>query len=395
MNTKTIGGLAALSTLVLAGCGGGGGIDNLSGLNNNTNTNAGGTVAKAPNVIAFATSTPNTKFSHAWATIYQVDLVNSAGSTRVFYDAAGRAVDLVTLKDAAGQKFDFLGKGTAASTTFTSAKVSMSKKTTLIAAGQTRGTQREFEKVLDDPKNPTRTLVTVPMDNGVAGTPVQKVVLDLNLRGWSILTNGTVHAAMKRGGTTGVEDPGRQITEDFKGLISALSGTAPDQRFNIGNLAVQTNADTNIANNNGAPNPALANGQKVEITGKLVNNVLLASSVKIEVEHAIEGEAEVKGTASNLDASEGTLTVTITDAKGFTPTATTIPVTSSSTTKFILGDAAVTQAEFFAALAAAPTTEIEAEGALNNGALAATILKAENENENENEGEDDGGHHGG
>jgi len=281
--------------------------------------------------------------------------------------------------------FAFLHKAGVPAQTFTSVKVRLARTTTMISTGQTKGVQRQFIKDLNDPRNTTVTAITTTLKNPlVVSSPNQKLVVDMNIKSWAIDSKGTIRPSMQQGSEAGSDDPGQQESEDFGGVISGLTGTDPAFSFTLGNLTVATDVNTKIFNSDGSPNPALANDENVEVKGVVVNGVLTASEIKIEVGdgHGDNNEgAKAQGIASSLDATAGTLTLTIQEAEGFVPGGTTVPVVTSATTQYVLSGASATEADFFAALAVAPVdTQIEVEGSFDGTNLNATFIKAEIEN---------------
>jgi hypothetical protein len=394
--------LAALAAVtVLAGCGGASGMPGGSSL-----VGGGGpamSAASAGSVHAFATSTPQTRFGHVWVRVFTIDLKSSAGTVAtVFSEPSGRIMDLTSLQDASGSKFAFLNKVALPTGSFTSASITFAKAVTVVGKTATRGIIRQFNTSMDIPNVPSRSKLTFALNPALAVTGAnQPVALDFNVQSWSILSTGKVQPFMRKAPSSATPpSPARQEPQDFHGAIGSIAGTAPDFTFTLSHgsnlpLNVATDVNTVIFNENGAANPVLTNGERVEVTGVLANGVLQASTIKIDNEDANEAPAEARGVARNLDATAGTFTLTIARARGFVPSGTTLNVITNASSVFMDGTGAVvTEAQFFAALAAAPAgTGVEVEGTVDgSGNFTAVKLKLEDEAENETGGDD---HHGG
>src|SRR4051794_37231979 len=87
----------SVALAVVAGCGGGGG---------STSSTGGG--GGSSSVRLFATDDMSTGFDHVWVNIKQVSLVGASGDQTLFTDPNGRLIDLKTLRDSAGRRFDLL-----------------------------------------------------------------------------------------------------------------------------------------------------------------------------------------------------------------------------------------------------------------------------------------------
>jgi len=372
MNTQYLYGLALATTMVAAGCGG-------SNTDATTGAGAGAPSRVSTPVPTLATSNYDKRFNHFYVKVIAVDLINSTTARRVFNNPLGQVLDVTTIGQTV-PKFLLLGSSSINLNSFSSVKVTLAKKTTVINAGLTKGVVRNFAPQFNNPSNLNQSIVTFPLGTAtVVGAP--KLVVNMGLNHWSFDSKGEVHPSMSQGDGRGSDDPNGCEAEDNKGIVSGLTGTAPTQIFSINGITVNTDANTVIVNNDNSANPALANGERVEVTGTLVNGSVLATRIQIDVQHDLEDDAEADGLASNLDATAGTLTITIQKAKNFLPTGTTINVATTATTKFVLNGAVVSQADFFTGLAAGlATMEVEAEGSVDaNGLLTAVTLKAGSE----------------
>lgn len=323
---------------------------------------------------------------HVWVTIKKVVLTGAGGDATVFNDATGKTVDLRTLRDGSGERYSFLASTPAGS--FTRVAVTLDKTVTLFGSGSSTGLVRQFAG--NDGTNVVMTLTFgAPRSFGTGSG----FALDFSLSDWT--DNGTTVSGapfLKEGSGSGLHDNSRHEREDYEGTIQNLSGSAPDQTFTLTNgvrsVAVITSASTIVFNSNGNPSPALANGKRVEVRGSfsLTQNAIIADVVKIEDANHGQGEAEVKGNASNIDANAGTLTVDATRTHHFQPNQSTVDVvTTQSTVYFSHGGLSLTKAEFFAALANGQ--EVEAEGTYDSGTNTLTARKLKLE-----DGEGEHGH---
>lgn len=354
---------------VLVGCGGGG-------------STPGG--AAGATVSSYATDSLDTDYSHVWVTVFKVTL-EGANQIEVFNDPAGRLIDLKTLRDAAGARYEFLDDSSITPATYGAVRVELDEDLSLVPIGSTTAQARKFALVHGVPGSPGRSQLKISTPH-IMIPGRNQLVLDFDLGSWNLDGTGRVLAILKRGNGQGLEDRRRHEAREYPGRVSNLTGVAPTQSFFLTrgqiSLAVRTDANTRIFNESGAPNPALANGVRVEVRGVFVAGVLLANAIKIDDEVGDHPQS-IKGLASNLDETAGTLDVKVLRARGFVPDRETYGVTTSATTKFMSdGGAILTKAEFFAALAALGTNaHVEAEGTVSGGVFAADKLKVEDEGE--------------
>ncbi|MBI3721502.1 MAG: hypothetical protein HY248_03030, partial [Fimbriimonas ginsengisoli] len=168
---------------------------------------------------------------------------------------------------------------------------------------------------------------------------------------------------------------------ELHGAIGGLAGTAPDQTFNLtfGNgmtVAVQTNAQTAIFNNDGSPNPVLGNGEHVELSGTFSapDHVFVATRIRINVE-AEDGGAEVFGTPSAIDSTAHTFDITVTEAEGLVPEASTIHVVVNATSRYFRGCGLSIGIDDFFTLLAADGAKVGAEGTFDATSNTLTALR--------------------
>jgi hypothetical protein len=355
--------------LVVIGCGGGGA--------------GSGTAGRGP---VFITDNLD-DHDHVWITLKKVVLTNASGDVVVFDDSVGKTIDLRSLRDASGERYSFLAS--APSGTYTGMKVTVDKTVVLYTSGSTTGVSREFAG-----NNGSTALLTIAFSTPKTIGNGNGFALDFDLSNWN--DDGTFitgNPFLGEGQGNGLGDPSRHEREDFTGTLQNLSGTPPNQTFNLvrgtHSIAVITTDQTVVFNSNGLPSPVLANGKRVEVRGSfsVAQNALIATSVKIEDNIGEEDEDEVEGSASSIDANAGTFVVTVHEAHHFIPTMADINVvTNGSTVFFSHGGITLTKAEFFAALVNGQ--EVEVEGSYDPNTNTLTAIKAKLE-----DGEGEGGNH--
>lgn len=371
--------ITMLGSLLVSGCGGG---------------SASGTALTTP-VTVFATDNLSSH-DHVWVNLFQIDLVNSSGATvNVFTSTTGEIIDLRSLRDATGARFQMLSNLTIPAGTYTGAKITVGEDVTLYPSGATTGTPKKFESGVGDPSAKKVISLTFATPKTL-GTTAENVVLDFDLSQWAEIA-GKVRPVVVDGSHSGLDDPARHEHEDFHGLVADLSGTPPTQSFSLtlrngGTIGVDMSADTVVYREDATLSPSLANADKVEVQGTFnpTTKRIAATSIKIEGEsssHSHEGHGKV----ISSDATACTLVVQVLRAGMFAPDRLEVTVQASDTTIFRSNGGIVqTKTEWFAALAGLTTPEIEMEGSYNSssGIFTATKLKMHTE------GSDDpsGGH---
>ena len=361
--------LAGAIALVAAGCGG-----------------SGGSSANGTNLALFVTDDLNTGYDHVWVTIKEVSLQKVGGGfTTVFSNATGVAVDLRSLRDASGRKFKFLGCDDDLSGQYSSVVVTLDDDVVLYPTGATTGLSRVFAGSVAGEK-------TLSANFPAQGFGVEDddFVIDFTLATWnengSEVTDASI-AVLPEGDEDELEDEGRHEEDDYEGLVSNLSGIAPDQSFTLTHdgesFQVQLNSQTEIDEDDDEGPLPLQNGVKVEVEGYFdpVLNVLVATKLEVEDEDDEDGP-EVEGNALNVNASEHTFDVAVEETDNLLPTGDPVHVVTTGTTLYRLPDETWVDAEaFFAALGSGD--EVEVEGTYNPGTntLTATKVKFESEDD--------------
>lgn len=376
MKTLQLTTLAVLAMLMaLAGCGGGG-------------TSGGG---NAP-LQTFITDNLDSN-DHVWVTIYKVT-VNGATPQVAFDDTTGRQVDLKTLRDGSGQRFSLLTSKNIPQGSYNGATVVMDNKLVVYPAGSSVGVPKTFDPSFNVSGGKTQVdfNLSQPMQVGANGSAL---VIDFDLSRWTDVAN-VITPVLAESNGNGLGDVNRHERDDFHGTVSNLAGTSPNFEFTLnhrakGTLTVATNANTVIRFSNDAPNPALANGQRVEVHGRFDSGAkkLLADSIRIENGDSIEDNDQARGNASNLDEAAGAFDLDVQQAENFIPAGNPVRVETNDATKFRAhGGMTMTKAEFFAAVKTAPFVEVE--GVYDSGTNKFLAAKIHLE-----DGEDDHGGGGG
>ena len=366
-------------TLVLAGCGGGGG---------------GGGGSASGSVNLFLTDDLTATYSSVWVRIFKVELESASGRRTVFDSAEGKVFDLRALNDGS-QRYAFLGKDAIPEGAYTGIRFTLGKTVSLLPTGSANAVSRDFADALLNPSNPNQALLTLSFGAAkqLAGSG-NDLVADFVLSSWTDDGTKLSNCVVQDAPTSGLSNPGRHDEDEFKGTVAGLSGAAPNFTFTLntlnGNtLTVTTDSATSIFNNNGSPNPQLANGKRVEIHGAYSPSTSSIVARSIKIKNANEGDGEdphqVKGLISNVSFDSFTFDVTLGEAEGFIPTSNLVHVTTGAATRFFThGGVLITQGEFFNLLKTAK--RVEAEGVWNaeTNTIAAVKAKIEDEDEDHN-----------
>lgn len=207
--------------------------------------------------------------------------------------------------------------------------------------------------------------------------PSTSFVLDIDLANWT-LAGGEVTPAFGRGSGNGIDDSRRHEALEYKGVVSNLTST----RFTLSPTSgapftVAYTADTPIyRRSNGAPT-LLANGALVEVRGNFLpgNNFLTAILIKVE-DGGGTGEAEARGTHTDVNLGANTLTLTnITEVEGFVPQGASINVVWTDSTIFRRSGVQVTEE----ALNQWPFSEVKGTYDPGTNTLTATRITLEDD----------------
>ena len=372
----------------LSGCGGSGG-------------SSSGIVSGTGRAAVLLTDSPREDYAHIWATIYHVELVPQTGSPVVLYDnAAGMQIDLRTLYDSTGQRFSFLGSAAIPAGVYTAINVTIAPTLQLFANGATTGTAYPVDSSVGRNSAGNAVITDTFHAPKTLGATTNNLIVDFNLAHF-IIRDSKVVPVVEDGEGSGLNNPSRHNGNDYRGVVSALTGTAPVLTFTLttgGNTissagtATTTSTVTVVTSASTAIYGAgtLANGASVAVSGTLDTTTQNLVATQIEVcPTAGSGSANgappdftsprASGSATVLNPAAGTFTLTVTDADGFTPGQTTLNVVTTSSTQYYAdGGLTETETAFFTALAATPAVEAVGTYDAPSNTLTATTLKVTN-----------------
>jgi len=367
--------LTALLSLLLVGCGGSGG--------------SGGGSSSGGNAAVFITDDLTTGYDHVWVTIKSISVGKvGGGSTVVFSEADGVQVDLRSLRDADGRRFQFLAFAENLAGTYDSVTVVLDDDVVLYPTGSNTGLKRTFDGSVNGEKTLTATFDAKTFTKGSD----DDLIIDFDLSKWN--DNGTFvtdAVIVVLEDDPDFDDHGRHDRRSYPGRINNLIGTAPNQTFTLrrGNheIDVRLNSETSIERLEDNSGSALQNGMHVVVRGffDTTANVLVAERVKITGNDDDEDNDEAYGTAINIDAVAGSFDMDVDSAEGFVPASNPIHVTSTATTKYRAesGDF-VTRAEFFAMVTATTVLEVEGQYDSLTNTLVATKIKVDEDDDEDN-----------
>lgn len=367
MKLKTLYTLAA-AVIIAAGCGGSGGGSNITG----------GTTSGS--LSLFATDNLVEGYDHVWVSIKKIELISASGNKVVMDDDKGRVLDLLSLRDPSGRRFTLLSNHAINSGTFSGLTVTLDENLSIFPKGATKATEAKFDGATGGAKDLT---ITFPTPTTV--TPNSNLIVDFDLANWNLAT-GLVSAVdgkfLKVVEDASVGNVDRHERDDYRGTISGLTGTAPNQTFTLtqgpSTIVVKTNDATTLFNADGSASPVLANNTAVEVYGAYskTDNALLASKIKVGSEPADDKNKKVKGKIVSFVAMTNTITIDLERCENQLPTTTTIRIDYADTALFF-GNRGTkyTVAEFEAALA--NDAYIAAQGTLVDGVLTASKIQLE------------------
>lgn len=366
---------ALLGTVTLIGCGGGGGSSSTS--------------SAFSRASVLLSDSPNEDYAHVWATIYHAELVPQAGTNGganvVLYDnPTGIQVDLRTLRDSTGARFSFLSSATVPAGTYTAVTVTVGPTMQLFKVGATTGATATVDTTLPKDSNGNPILTDTFKKPKTFSSTSTNLVLDFNLAHF-IVTGSKVLPVVEDGDTSTCGDPGRHNPNEVIGTVSNLTGTSPTLTFTLtpGSgtaITVVTTASTAVSGST-----TLADGVVADVTGTLdttTQNFVATTLQVLPAGTALPGPSTTQrasGAAGTLDATAGTFVLTVTDARGFTPTTTTVNVVTSSTTVYHDDSGAtVDEATFFTDLATTATVCLQGTYDSTSNTFTATGISITN-----------------
>jgi len=372
MNTTFKASLLAAALAITIGCGGGG-------------AGSGSNVSTGQKVGFFVTSTSG-QYSHVWVNVKQVSLSSPSGSVTLFKSTNGKSIDLSSLSQSGKQMYAALGVGNIPTKSYSQVQISLDNSVTVIPTGSTQGTTATFAGA-------TGTTKTIAFSTTANGT--QPIIAKFNLSQWSIKGN-QVTATASDDSDSGGAGTGTQEPQDFEGVVSNLTGTAPTLSFDItedgSTTHVTTDATTTIANSDGSANPVLANGAKVDVVGTVdaTSLVLAASSVTVRVGNSGQQINRLVGTVAS--SSSTGFVINVSGCEGLLPSNSTANIAVTGTTTYLDANGiSVTFAQF--QTLAVTGTKISAQGAYDqpSNTLTATSISIRTDGEGGNGGGNGGG----
>lgn len=354
----------AVAAMLAAGCGGGGGSSSGGG------GGGGGGGTTLARLTTFLSDTPGDYFG-VYVNLYKVELVKADGSKATLFDSTnGTVVNLTNLRDTSGALFQLLSSRDVATGSYSSATVTVGK---VLSIQKTQFGAYE-SRALPDPLTVAGGKVAIPVSfsSALGLTSDSSMVLDFVLASW--IDDGTIMTpVINRVVDNASGTLSRQVVSAYSGTVSSLSASGFTLQFaGGGSFAVSYSDTTGISANSGAANPALANGQTVEVKGQfsLTSTSLVASSIRV-LDATVEA-VSAKGTPTDLDDVNGTITVDLMESGGFLPTQPTLTIKFNGSTKFLNDAGAEIPLSDFLELVF--LGNVRAEGSFSGSQLIATKL---------------------
>lgn len=381
--------LATAGTLtLLTGCGG------KSGTSTTTGTSSRAAI--------YLTDNPREEFAHVWTTIYKVELVPQDGSANVvvFDDPSGRQIDLKTLRDANGERYAFLSSAGVPEGTYTGASVTIGETLQLFKAGVAVGDPLTIDSSIARDASGHPVVTATFKKPKTLGSTNENVVVDFNLAKF-IIKGTNILPALGEGEGNGLHNAERHEKDEYHGTVSGLTGTEPNLSFTLTRRKGETVVVTTTAATALFGDTTLVDGAIVDVTGTLDPETQTITATQVTTRDAKNTPKDestgncaprVVGTASELNADAGTLTVTLDRAYGLAVQQTSVKVVFATGTK-LRDDSGttVTMADFFVALATTP--EIAVEGTYDEATNTLTATQARVVDESKDGGWARGGNH--
>lgn len=361
--------ICALASVVLAaGCGGGG--------------SGSGAATGSGRATVLLTDSVREDFAHVWTTIYKVELVSDSGSTvALFDDTSGRQIDLKTLRDASGERFSFLGSASIPEGTYTGVKVTIAETMQLFKNGAAVGDPLSVDDSIAKDASVHPVVSFTFKKPKTVGATATNIVVDFDLAHF-IVRESKVLPALQEGEGAGMNNHERHNADHYRGTVSGLTGTSPDLTFTLNRGPKQTVTVTTSAATALYGTGSLIVGSVVEVQGTLdpATQTLVATQVEVTTGDPMKPGTDAprdlrfSGTASTLDATAGTFTLTPSEARGCMPSQTTVSVVTTSTTEFRADNGDTQTAEQFFT-AAATTSNVAVSGTFDSATNTLTATK--------------------
>jgi hypothetical protein len=316
---------------------------------------------------------------HVWVTIHNITLAKQGGGTlEVFDDPVGITVDLKNLRDGSGERYLFLRNVRAG--TYTAVTFTMDKDLVLFASGSKTGEAHVFQG-----HNGTTVDLNLAFAGPVGVGPTQHLAIDFDLTNWTDVGAEVTGAPFLVAGTgVGLSNLARHESSVRFGTVRSLTGTAPDQTFDLvsaeKHLTVMTDSNTVIYGF-----ASLQTGQDVRVRGRYSTdlNAFVASSIRLVDVNDHDDDEMVEGTVASFIALDGTIEVNVNEVENFVPMNSQVHVVTNGNTVFSSTQGGtVTSAQFFLALLVGANLEVDGEYDALTNTLVATRIEYTHEDPN-------------
>lgn len=331
-----------LLALLTWGCGGAGG-----------STSSGSFGA-----VYFTDSLSN--YDHVWVTVTKVVFQKEKGSVTAYNDPAGMTVDLASLRDGSGEIYAFLS--TIPEGNYTGVTVTVKKGLVLVPQGASQGQSRTFA-------GSGSQFAVLKLNFGGAKPigPNDPIAIDFDLASWN--DDGTYVTGspyLKVGSCNGIGAIARHQKRSIRGVVSGLSGEGAGRTFILEregkSTPVRFTQSTVVCGNDW-----FVNGATVKVKGVFSPNENAYIAWFVRVRKPSEGGGDggggelpqVEGLIFNINNSNHTFDVTISEARNFTPSGGTVHVQTSGETVYTdyYGET-VTMQQFYSALQSEDNLEV-------------------------------------
>lgn len=339
----------------------------------------------------FVSDTFRDDYTQVWGTVFRIEVTNPDGSAAtLFNDAAGKVFDFKRLRDGSGARFAFVNQANIPPGPWNRIRLTLGSTMRCVPVGQTTATT--FNLVGDSAAVGGQVTVTRNLPAPKIFLEDENFIVDFDLANF-VIAGSNITPSIIEGDDSNIDSLNRHEEDDIEGTISALTGIAPNQEFDLELgasriIRVRLSSSTTVRNDSGAPNPTLSTGRRVEVRGvfDVTNQVVRASDVKIEDEQGEDGP-EAKGTPSQVNAQSRTFRIATTRVFGFVPPGTTVNVVTTNTTTFRNdGGLQITEQDFYAGLLLMGTL-VEVEGTYNSETNTITARKAKLDDEDDDANE--------
>lgn len=321
-------GALGMGLLTLSGCGGGGG-------SSSTPSNPGGSSTMA----VYVTDDFSADYSQVWVTLYKIEAGDGTTFRTVYAEPTGATVNVKAL----GSVSQLLNSISVPAGNYTQARVTFGDHVTLVPTGGGAGRSVPVD---DSIGTHSAGQVQITLNAPVRAEPgrLSNLVVDFDLAAFQ-LVGGRLRPVLHPA------DPGKFGRDRkhgaFNGVVSNLKpGVGFDLSGRNGKtIAVLLTDKTVIVNRQQGADAALANGQRVEVSGPVAasgdgtGHTLTAETIKIKPREGGEGEdgdktGALEGVVASVNADAKTFVVTLKEAEHFQPTGGTATVKTDAKTVY-------------------------------------------------------------